>query len=365
MSQQNLSLLLNLIAESLDIPDSKYEDAVKKYEAVGNWLDADKSPLHIYRPTIYPQGSFRLGTMIKPINDGDEYDIDLVCHLEIDKNKVTQEQFKQMIGVRLREHETYKKMLEEGRRCWILNYANEFHMDILPAIPDNGKLNDAILITDKKLRNWQHSNPKGYARWFAERMKPIFQKRKIALAESIEANVETVPDYKVRTPLQRVVQILKWHRDVYFKNKDNKPISIIITTLAAHAYQNEEEVYDATTNIVNIISDVKRLKDTGGKYYIPNPVNLDENFADKWNENPALPLAFFKWLEQLKADFGTASSHKDIYKMAEALSPAFGKNIIEKTIEKYDFNFKKPVKTYPEVIFSAKPNKPWTNTVWI
>ena len=225
--KQQLSLLLVGIAELLDIPVSKYEEAIRRYEAVGKWLDADDSPLHIYRPTIYPQGSFRLETMIKPVNDGDEYDIDLVCHMKINKNNVTQEQLKQMVGARLKNNEKYNNILDEGRRCWTLNYANEFHMDILPAIPDYEKLNDAILITDKKLRNWQHSNPKGYARWFAERMKVIFQKRKIAFAESIKANVEAVPDYKVRTPLQRAVQILKWHRDVYFKDKDNKPISII------------------------------------------------------------------------------------------------------------------------------------------
>ncbi|MCE5340158.1 MAG: hypothetical protein LLF92_03410 [Planctomycetaceae bacterium] len=234
-------------------------------------------------------------------------------------------------------------------------------MDILPAIPDYEKLNDAILVTDKKLRNWQHSNPKGYARWFAERMKAIFQNRKIALAESIKANVEAVPDYKVRTPLQRAVQILKWHRDIYFKDKDNKPISIIITTLAAQSYQNETDLFEALTNIVNVISDIKRLKNvSSGYYYIPNPVNQDENFADKWNENPALPLAFFKWLEQLKADFGTASSQRDVYKIAEALNPAFGADIVEKTLQKYGYVDKKPIKSYPEVTFSARPNKPWS-----
>ena len=358
--KRQLNLLLRGIAELLDIPDSKYEEAVRRYEAVGKWLDADDSPLHIYRPTIYPQGSFRLGTMIKPINDGDEYDIDLVCHLEIDKKNVTQEQLKQMVGDRLKKSETYKKILDECRRCWTLNYANEFHMDILPAIPDYEKLNDAILVTDKKLRNWQHSNPKGYARWFAERMKVIFQQRRIALAESMKANVETIPDYKVRTPLQRAIQILKWHRDVYFKNKDNKPISIIITTLAAQSYKNEADIFDAITNIVNIISDVKHLKNAGSSYYIPNPVNPDENFADKWNENPALPLAFFKWLEQLKVDFGTASSQRDIYKIAESLSTAFGADIVERSLEKYGSSVK-PAKTYPEVTFSAKPNKPWAN----
>lgn len=357
--KQQFSKILANIADSLDIPESKYEEAESRYKAIGNWLDANDSKLHIYKPIIYPQGSFRLGTMVKPISDGDEYDVDLVCHLEINKDNITQAELKKMIGDRLKENETYKKMLEEGRRCWTLDYANEFHMDILPAIPDYEKLNDCILITDKKLRLWQKSNPKGYARWFADRMQVIFKRRKIAFAESMRANVEDVPDYKVRTPLQRSVQILKRHRDVYFNDKDHKPISIIITTLAGHAYQNEAELFEAITNIINGMTDPKNIKDQGGKYYIPNPTNLEENFADKWNEDGNLPKAFLAWLGQLKADMETAIEQRDLPEMKKFIEPLFGAAVVGTVFEKLE-----PVtassKTYPQVTVSSKPNKPWT-----
>lgn len=356
---QEFSQLLKIIVESLDIPDSKYEEAVKKYKAVGKWLDGEGSDLSVYKPVIYPQGSFRLGTMIKPLGNGDEYDIDLVCRLEKEKDDITQKQLKQMIGNRLMEKKVYEDMLREGRRCWILDYANEFHMDILPAIPDYEKLNDAILITDKKLYNWQHSNPKGYALWFAEQMKTVFYERKLAYAKSIRANVEEVPDYKIKTPLQRSVQLLKRHRDIYFNGKDDKPISIIITTLAARFYENESDLFDAITNIANRMSDARYLKNPAGKYYIPNPVNPDENFADKWNEDPQLPQAFFEWLEQLQDDFSRASSMSDIYKIAESLSPSLGVDIVERSLKIYESENCIPEKTYPEVIFAAKPSKSW------
>lgn len=358
-NKQMLSQLLKIIAELLDIPDSKYEEAVTKYEAVGKWLDGNGSALSVFKPVIYPQGSFRLGTMIKPLGNGDEYDIDLVCRLEIAKENIAQKQLKQMIGERLKENKTYKEMLREGRRCWILDYANEFHMDILPAIPDYEKLNDAILITDKKLYNWQYSNPKGYALWFAERMKIIFLERKLAYAKSIKANVEEVPDYKIKTPLQRAVQLLKRHRNVYFNKREDKPISIIITTLAAHFYGNESDIFDAITNAANRMYDVRYLKDPAGKYYIPNPVNLDENFADKWNEDPQLPQAFFEWMGQLQEDFKRASGKSDIYGIAEFLSQSLGEDIVERALKIYESENPIPKKTYPEVTFTAKPAKSW------
>lgn len=349
------------IADSLDIPESKYKEALSRYKAIGNWLDADDSELHLYKPTIYPQGSFRLGTVVKPISDNDEYDIDLVCHLEINKNDISQSQLKDMVGKRLKENEAYRKLLgDEGRRCWTLDYANEFHMDILPAIPDYEKLNDSILITDKKLRFWQKSNPIGYARWFRNRMRDIFEKIKAELAVLHRANIDDIPDYKVKTPLQRSVQILKRHRDIYFSRKDYKPISIIITTLAGHAYRNENDLFDALFNIVNEITNPNILKTQDGVYYIPNPTNPEENFADKWNEDESLPKAFLAWLNQLKVDLETFIEQRDLLETKNFLSPIFGVGTIGVAFEKIE-----PTnvirESHPEVKFTSKPNKPWTH----
>src|SRR5882724_9508616 len=60
--------LLDVLARDLDIPPGKYREAVSRYEAVGRWLDAPDSPLHSFSPQIYPQGSFRLGTVVRPVN---------------------------------------------------------------------------------------------------------------------------------------------------------------------------------------------------------------------------------------------------------------------------------------------------------
>jgi hypothetical protein len=148
---------------------------------------------------------------------------------------------------------------EEGRRCWTLSYTDgaQFHMDILPALPDAqryqatlmekghralasdaGLSGQAIAITDKTLpqygqvtEDWPQSNPMGYATWFRNRMRVQLTERKKALAECerITAIVDYIPDYKVKTPLQRAIQLLKRHRDCMFADdSEHKPISIII-----------------------------------------------------------------------------------------------------------------------------------------
>ncbi len=266
-----LKLFLQSLAESLDISEAQYEAAVKHYGAVGEWLNRDDSPIANHRPKIFPQGSFRLGTVIKPINDTEEYDIDLVCEMEsLSKEQITQKQLRDSVGDRLKDNELYRKMLVEGNRCWTLQYSDSarFHMDILPAIPDHNTdglarrigvalASTSLLITDKELREWQCSNPVGYAEWFKGRMRVQFNMGRMLLAESLRASVDDVPEYKVKTPLQRSIQILKRHRDIMFeKDPDNRPTSIIISTLAAQAYSNEPDILVAIQNII-----VKQIPD--------------------------------------------------------------------------------------------------------
>lgn len=334
------SKFLDNVAEDIDISPSKYQDAVDRYKAVGRWLEQGEYTKCSGELSIYPQGSFRLGTVVRPIRDGVEasYDIDLVCELPIEKVQTTPQAIKSTVGDRIKEHGTYRKLLDdEGKRCWTLEYVEEddvgFHLDVLPAVPDPSSLLDtSIAITNKAetTYSWSASNPKGYGVWFDGKNQAAFefalseQKQSIqARAPDIYVRLDDVPDQLVRTPLQRSIQLMKRHRDVKFNHEQvngYSPISIIITTLSAHFYQNELDTFTALRNIVEklhahtalvegrpvdasiaAISPIKRTQD--GKWYIGNPVNSDENFADRWHEdNHARAKAFFSWVTALKED---------------------------------------------------------------
>jgi len=328
VERERLGDLLAKVAAALDIPDYVYEDATLKYEDVGSWLAAEGSKLQFCSPEIYSQGSFRLGTVVRPISGEDEYDIDLVCHLELDKERTTQANLKQMVGDRLKLRDDLEKILEPLRRCWRLNYPPEgstlhFHMDILPAIPNRERPPTGILITDTELTQWQRSNPRAYADWFFDRMKIIFMERKAAVAESLAASIEEVPQWQVKTPLQIAIQILKRHRDIYFQNDlDNKPTSIIITTLAALAYNNQANAYEA---LIEIVRDMPgRIEYRGRNWWVENPVDPEENFADKWNEHPQRHESFNRWLKKVQADFFSVSWQQTLRGAVDVLQPILG-----------------------------------------
>lgn len=89
---------------------------------------------------------------------------------------------------------------------------------------------------------------------------------------------------------------------MFEKNDCNDaPISIIITTLAAKSYSNELNLYDALKNIVASMPNYIDI-DREGKYRIENPVMKEENFADKWNENPKKVECFNRWIKVVSED---------------------------------------------------------------
>jgi hypothetical protein len=357
--------VLEEIADALDIPPSKFEEAKSRYEAIGAWLDRDASSLAAYDPAISPQGSFLLGTVTRPLTEAEEYDVDLVCLLKASKTDFTQKSLKEAVGHEIALYalaQNMKNPPEEGRRCWTLHYADgaQFHMDILPALPDalryqavlkqhgyGALANDpalagqAIAITDRTLPqyaqmtdDWPQSNPAGYAAWFRGRMAVQLTKRKLAFAkrERIRASIDEIHDYKVKTPLQRVIQLLKRHRDCMFANDgEHKPISIIITTLSAHAYKNEVTISDALQSILSGMASY--IKYRGGEAWVENPVNPTENFADKWAEEPVKQENFKRWLGQASRDFALYLRASRFDAIPDQLKKHLGARLVDRTLE--------------------------------
>lgn len=331
--QDQLGEILEHIGGVLDIGEELYEEAVRRYEAVGAHLARPQSRLATYAPRIYPQGSFRLGTMILPALRGCEYDVDLVCLVNLTKATTTQADLKNLVGHELRL--AYADILGECRRCWTLQFKLKFHLDVLPSIPDLDLGGTAILLTDTDLVHWQHSDPQAYARWFERRMAVVFREMKKALALKLRASVDHIPDWRVRTPLQRAVQLLKRHRDLFFRDSlDQRPASIIITTLAATVYDGQLGIFEALETIVSAMPAAAALHD--GAYRILNPVNPKENFADKWNEDPKRAKRFLTWAAAVKADLAAwTGSTAGLHQLSESLAPRFGSDVVKKALGAY------------------------------
>lgn len=353
---------LKKAAQELDIAPSKYKQAMERFNSVGNYLREGEYEGTYEPPEIYLQGSFKLGTEIRPYIDSKnaDYDIDIVCRLEQQKVGTDPSKVKHQVGDHLKDHGTYEKMLDdEGKRCWTLNYAEQdgvgFHMDILPSVQESWQQSDIAATNkckDTDVYSWTTSNPKDFADWFYGQNRAAFDDIKQSKKQRIFDNFQNrglfgsrddVPDIHVKTPLQRVIQLLKRHRDIRFSQHENeqyKPISMIITILAARIYQNESTIYETLDNLIDTLSRHANqlapnfqfnetlaqssyrliVRKADGTWHIPNPTNFGENFADRWHEdNHARAKAFFQWLTWAQEDFVQTDSRLDENHFTRAL----------------------------------------------
>lgn len=334
-----LDSLLGAIAETLDVPQSAYDDAAARYEAVGKWLRREKSSLRTFDPDVYSQGSFAIGTATMPLK-GEDYDLDAVVQLTGSKAGWSPEELKSAVGNELKASEVYRPMLEdEGRRCWTLRYATStthgFHLDLLPSVPLVAREGPTAIAITNRLPNglieWCESDPKSYAAWFKRRMQPLQERR---LRTDKAAGIEAVPLFETRVPLQYVVQLLKRYRDVLFQNDPEiAPISVIITTLSALAYRGEATIAECFFGVLERMPDF--VKHEGGLIAIPNPVQPGENFADRWEGDLRKQAAFLRWLDAA-GKLGQTMRSASREELGPLLEGVLGEKSTRVTLAKFD-----------------------------
>lgn len=370
MPNDRSNSVLSKILEKIELSERAYEIAEKRYKNIGDWFHRPESSCVDLDPHVFSQGSFRLGTANRPLND-EAYDLDMGCNLRrnFSKEKNTQKELKVLVGYELeqyRQAHTIKEQLAEKKRCWRLEYADElnFHMDIVPCIPEtevsrsvlralmieSTGLDEALALsvselavsitdnTDDRYKaitsHWRISNPEGYARWFESRMRMAsnyLSERELA----ISASIDTLPYYQWKTPLQSAIQILKRHRDTMFQDRDDeKPISVIISTLAARSYSGEGDLLSALSKILNTMD--RYIQPNAP--HVPNPVNPVEDFADKWyspeHEHLKLEENFNRWLLQARADFSAICSKNNSQLIVEAADRGLKVNLDKTSVDR-------------------------------
>jgi len=354
------NVAIEKLAEELAVPQDRFDQAERRYKDLGEFLHRDESKVRDHDPDVYIQGSFALGTPIKPTSKNEDYDLDIVVSFRsLTKAQITQADLRAHLLAELeayRDARGIKNEVGESRRCCTLIYADgaQFHMDVLPAVPDEANMRailstyladqalaeGAIAITDSDKAetyhvitdDWRTSNPRGFAAWFKSRQIEQLNERRRAILDAqgkVTASVEDVPVFRVRTPLQSSIMILKRHRDEWFaaRDKDLKVISVILTTLSTHAYAGEARVSDA---IAKILRDMHlAIEERNGVSWIANPTDPSENFADRWEKFPGRRESFFAWLEAARTDFGAVQRFSDTNIVLNELSRNLGSTLVE------------------------------------
>jgi hypothetical protein len=363
------------LTRNLDITPRMIKNATEKYTNLGKYLDSRG-----FGCEIFPIGSFATGTVIRPYyNDKDQdYDLDFICLTDKHVEETTAKETKRSVYEELSKNETYNSLFNdrEWEKCWTLEYAEVngvgFSMDIVPAAHIRNE-NNPVVITNKngEIYEWKESQPKALVNWFNNINEPYLQasrneERAMLLKRysDVYTSIEEIPETLERSSLQRVIQLLKRHRDIYFSKVGKKYSvpSIIITTLVgeiAARFNPVIDFYDLLSNVIDELADYSKytsmsescflnehtdkslIKRVNGEWIIENPIDSYENLAESWRNDEKMVSLFFDWIEQVKKDFLDESDLSEELYLA-SMGNAFGYDYFNKSEVRKRYNLKRP-----------------------
>lgn len=220
----------------------------------------------LYEQSGYPistwlQGSYKYGTLIKPVHMGEEYDVDVGLYFEWEDDgeaKPSPSQLRTwvqraMIAYKSKTPELKEVVDPAKQRCSRARYETHFHIDVpvyrLEPSSDSRRL---ATLSDE----WEDSDPKAIYLWF-----------------------KSFVERPERDQLRRIVRYLKGWAAVAFQDfADSRPSSIVLTVLAAEAFSEEgldQDYLDDEDALIAVIRSIHGRLNTSTK--VPNPVDTSED----------------------------------------------------------------------------------------
>ena len=203
------------------------------------------------------QGSYALRTIIKPVNNH-EYDADILLYMEYDSDKEPKDYINELYKC-LKDNKNYKDKVHRKTRCVYIDYAGDFHLDIVPCITYGS---DQYICNNKE-NEFEITDGTGYRDWFND-------KTRITHGN-----------------LKRVTRLLKYLRD----HKGNFSVkSILLTTLIGNEVYDYDESSDDFKNIPIALKTISNrinnfLQDNPYMPEVCNPVLPSESFTRHWDQD--------------------------------------------------------------------------------
>lgn len=355
---------LDRICEEIQLRQTQFNTAVRRYTAVGKHLTERESPLERLSPAVFPQGSMLQRTTIRPMRLGKQvvpYDIDTVCRCDFDPYSKTSQSLYGSVLARLVANDDFKKRIEEAKKelgtsgkCIRLAYTDDdFYLDVVPTCKDPSDAEGIRLYMcnpdrwtsfAKPIETWRRTDPFRFAAWLQVRCevgRRLVEKRAVASVAPVPPQEEA----DVKAPLRRVVQLLKRVRDVEFLGDKCRPTSIMLTTLAGRHYRGEGSIADGLETVVNGIASQINVS-RPGRITVPNPA--DELAPhDGGVEDLAGPLdaaaydKFCKMIEKVQRASAAARSALGVPKLYPVLAQTFGESIVKRAFNSAEEDVKK------------------------
>jgi len=293
------------LRHKVNLSDGRITTLDDRVTAVEHFLSSGTDPIAENFISLIPQGSYAQRTIINPVASNDEFDADVLLEMNEVAGWDAKDYVEQVYTV-LRSSGTYRDKVSRRSRCVTINYAGEFHMDVVPYLERHGE----HFITNRNTDQFERTNPEGFNEWLDEQNR-ITSGR-----------------------LVKVIRLLKYIRD--YKNNFSAK-SVILTILLgeqvsdAALWADPDHYKDLPTAFLSLLTDLNdHLQANPLMPSIDDPSCPSENFNHRWDQEqyanfrnrintyqgwakdaydePNLDASYAKWRKLFGDKFGTYDS---------------------------------------------------------
>lgn len=322
------------LENEVNLNQTRLDSLADRVLAINNFLEHGSHEFAGMFVRTIPQGSYAHGTIIKPVGPNDEFDADLLFELEEDKEWEAEDYVERLFQA-FRAHGTYKNMVQRGNRCVVVDYANEFHIDVVPYM----ERHDEGFITLRRENVFELTNPAGFNVWLDE-------KNRISGRN-----------------LVKVLRLLKYLRD--YKNTFSVKSFILSLLVGGQVSEhllagNPEEYRDVPTTLRNVLRALNEyLQANETMPLLTDPSCTTQDFNHRWDQDEY--ANFRNKIKYYSEKINEAYEEEDKVKSLELWQEVFGDEFkapvarveeslakstalaIPSTEQRLDFDFKIPI----------------------
>jgi hypothetical protein len=244
------------LKNTVNLDPTRFDVAKNSIDIMKNFLKQNELFSDIF-VDIKPQGSFRQGTIIKPVNPENDFDVDLLFEVR-EMAWWEPKDYLSKLSQAFKDTQRYEDLVDtRGKeRCVTIDYNRDFHVDIVPAIKTSG----VYKIMNKVSNQFEETDGDGYSEWFNSK------------------NEITGNKY-----LTKVTRLMKYIRDS--KESFNVKSILLTTLLGKQVYEsdNKELKYsDLPTSFITILTRLDYFLQINQNIpRIENPILQGEDFTRK------------------------------------------------------------------------------------
>ncbi|MFL5653337.1 MAG: SMODS domain-containing nucleotidyltransferase [Ktedonobacteraceae bacterium] len=119
---------------------------------------------------LIPTGSWAHRTIIRPVRENDEFDADVLLYVKECTDWQPKDYLEELWSA-FHNHDVYKPLAQRKTRCVRINYAGDFHIDVVPYLERAGSHYVTNRCEPEGVGRFELSDPEAFTAWIDERQR--------------------------------------------------------------------------------------------------------------------------------------------------------------------------------------------------